>query len=118
MIHGIIVPVSIKDSCNQAAHTLGIDPEGRMTTLCAPLVPDDGLDDATPTHYSARGIINEAARSWLADNVASFPGAMWWRWEATTHVLIASWDGLHIGETWGWAACLTSAGLRHQVITI
>lgn len=117
MIHGIIVPDMIKDSCNQAAVGLGIDPSGMMTTLCIPLVPEDGTDDAIATHWAARGVINYAAREWLANNVASFPGAMWWRWDFD-RILVASWSGENIGEEWGWSKCLESAGLKHQSIPI
>lgn len=111
--HAIIVPVAIQAACNAAAHQLGIDPEGRMDTMCIPLGAGDAI-----THYGACGTMTEAQRIYLETHQASFPGARWWRWiEAGENVgeLAASWDDENIGEAWSWERSLTECGLSRVI---
>jgi hypothetical protein len=115
MIHALIVPSEIKDACNQAAHELAIDPDATLDTLCVPLVPVDGPDDAEPTHWGACGQIPEEARLWLADNLGMFPGAFWWRWGGNRRLLASSKPG-DLGKFWNWNACLTEVGLKVRVV--
>lgn len=113
MTHSIIVPDSLRDFANQAAVSLGIDPEGTMSTLSVPLVPSDGPDDAEPTHWGACGMMPETAREYLANHLDQFPGAMWWRWDREGN-LAASYDGENLGSPWSWETSLTTAGLMVQ----
>lgn len=114
MTHTIIVPATIRETCNAAAVPLGIDPEGTLDTLTVPLVPADGPDDAEPTHWAACGMIPEAARAYLASNLDQFPGAMWWRWDRHGH-LAASHDSGNIGQPWSWETALSATGLKRQI---
>lgn len=119
MIHCIIVPNAIRAASNIAAHNLGIDPEGTLNTLSVPLVPTDGPDDATPSHWGCCGKVNEPARQWLQENQDGFPGALWWRWdESDSNRLVASYDSENLGQFWDWDNCLTEAGLKPQILPI
>lgn len=111
MIHALIVPAAIRDTCNQAAHELGIDPEGTLETLCVPLVPADGSDDAEPTHWGACGQMSEQARLWLAANLGIFAGAMWWRINLDNRLEASSEQG-DLGKYWSWQTCLNEVGLK------
>lgn len=113
MIHAIIVPTAIRDACNQAAHDLNIDPEGTLNTLCVPLVPADGPDDAEPTHWGAYGQMPEEARVFLAANLAMFPGAKWWRMGNDNRLEASSEPG-DLGKFWNWGNCLAELGLKRQ----
>lgn len=115
MIHTIIVPSAIKDAANLAASQIGVDPEGLLTTLSVPLVPEDSPDDAEPMYFACCGQISEPARKWLEANQESFPGAMWWRWDNERR-LVASFDGSDLGKFWDWENCLTFAGLKRQIL--
>lgn len=117
MIHAIIIPAAIKDSCNQVAVQLGIDPEGTLSTLCVPLVPVDGPDDAEPTHYGACGQMSEIAREYLAANLNRFPGAAWWRWNHAG-ILMASHNSLDFASVWNWDNCYKKLNLKPRVINI
>lgn len=115
MTHAIIVPDSLRAHANLAAHQLGIDQEGLLTTLCVPLVPHTGPDDAEPTHWGACGMMPEAARDYLAGNLDQFPGAMWWRWDPQdNNRLVAAYEPDNIGQFWDWDNCLSRAGLKVQ----
>lgn len=120
--HAIIVPMNIVEQCNLAAYQLGIDPEGKLNTISIPLVPEDGEDDAEPTHYGAAGCMSEAQRLYLEANQASFPGARWWRWEDSMgedyRLLVASWNNENIGEWWSWKKSLTICGLKLKITPI
>lgn len=115
----MIVPVAIVAACNQAAHVVGIDPAETLNTLSYALVPAEGADDAAATHYAASGCITEAQRLALETGfqAGAYPGAMWWRWDDQTGELLASHDGLHLGEAWGWAQSLAAAGLQARRIS-
>lgn len=115
MIHTIIVPDSLRTHANQAAHLLGIDPSGTLDTLCVPLVPVDGPEDAAPTHWGACGSIPEAARAYLAANLEQFPGAMWWRWD-DSGTLAAAHDSQHIGTPCSWDLSLLTAGVKRRIV--
>lgn len=117
--HAIIVPAAIVAACNQAAHAVGIDPACELNTLSCALVPDDGADDVAATHYAASGCITEAQRLALETGFQGglYPGAMWWRWDDQTGALLASHDGLHLGEDWGWTQSLAAAGLQVRKIS-
>ena len=117
--HAIIVPASIVDNCNQVAETLGIDPGGKLNTLSVPLVPTEGEEDATATHYAACGRINEAQRLTLEAGFqgGAFSGAMWWRWDDQGEpILRASYDAEHLGESWSWEKSLEAANLKLQIL--
>jgi hypothetical protein len=114
MTHAIIIPDAIRDACNQAAHELAIDPDATLDTLCVPLVPADGPDDAEPTHWGACGQIPEQARLWLSANLGMFPGAFWWRWDNDNR-LVASSESGDIGKFWDWDNCLSEVGLKRRV---
>lgn len=117
--HAIIVPAAIVSTCNQVAHAVGIDSAGALNTLSCQLVPADGADDAEATHYAASGCITEAQRQALETGFqgGQYPGAMWWRWNDQTNVLLASHDGEHLGEVWGWTQSLATAGLQARRIS-
>lgn len=117
MTSTIFVPVAMRDTANQAAHQLGIDPEGWLSTLSVPLVPADGPHDAAPSHYGCRGVIPEDARLWLESHQDLFPGAMWWRWGDNKR-LLASHDPSSLGQFWDWDNCLASAGLQRQLLPL
>lgn len=116
MIHAIIIPAAIATAANTAAHAIGIDPEGVLSTLSVPLVPADGPADAEPTHWAACGRIPESARIWLEEHQDQFPGALWWRWD-DQRGLVASHDGSDLGKFWDWDNCLTLAGLKRRFVT-
>lgn len=117
--HAILVPVSIVPACNQAAHVVGIDPAGLMTTLSCALVPASGADDAEATHYATCGCISEAQRLALETGFegGQYPGAMWWRWGDQTGTLLASHDGQHLGEAWGWSESMAAAKLKMRKVS-
>lgn len=116
--HAIIVPAAIQAACNAAAVQLGIDPEGRMDTMCIPLQETQG---GGVTHYGATGCMNDTQRVYLEANQASFPGARWWRWIDAGEdkcELAASWDGENLGEDWSWDKSLQACGLIRFTIPL
>lgn len=113
MIHVIIVPEDTKDAANLAAHQAGVDPEGMLDTFCVPLVPLDGPDDATPTHWGCCGTISESSRMGLYEVREAFPTAMWWRWDSDRRLLASSEPG-DLGKFWDWDNCLAEVGLKPQ----
>lgn len=117
MIRAFIVPDAIRSACNEVSVSIGIDPEGMLNTMCVPLVPVSGSDDAEATHWAACGKINEVAGDWLAENIPSFPGAMWWRWD-DEGILVASYDSHNLGEMWGFQNCLEGSNLKRKSITL
>lgn len=121
MRHAIIVPAEIADNCNQAAHFLGIDPDAKLNTLSVPLIPVGASNSAVATHMACCGVISDEQREYLEANQDAFPGAFWWRWESRGSLagpLVASYDGLMIGEPWSWARSLKEAGLKVKIISL
>lgn len=119
--HCIIIPAALQQEANEAAFVLGIDPEGVMNTFTVGLVPMSGAGDAAVTHYLACGRVTEGQRQWLESNQGLFPGARWWRWvDAGPEIgqLMASDDGLLIGEAFSVQRCLEIVNLKRQFINL
>jgi hypothetical protein len=109
MTQGIIVSTEDRDTCNQEAVPLGIDPTASLSTFCVPLVPVDGPDDATPTHWGACGAVPDCVDG------SRFTRARWWVWNPKDgNRLVASSESGDIGKFWDWGNCLKEIGLKVQ----
>lgn len=114
MIFGILTLESDRNDSNQRAYELGIDPEGTMSTFCVPVIPDSSPNSAIPTHWGCCGALNEPAAEWVEGSDV----LLWWKWDDQTNELIASHDGLNIGESWDFEKCLSAVSLRVRPVSM
>jgi hypothetical protein len=124
MIHIVIIPLALVETCNPVAWMLEIAPWGERV-LIRDLVPASGDADADTTHIGGRGKLGETAeeceerRAALEEGFQGghFPGALWWR-ISDAGLLEASHLGAeetHIDQPWDWPDALTAAGLQERV---
>lgn len=118
--HCMIIPVAMAAICNQVAHTIGTDPEGKLDTFTST------HEDAEGGQYCMRdGILSPDPQEWEARRLAletgfsggQLAGAKWWRWYDSGPLrgqLVRSYLGdaeTHVGEPWSVEQCVSAAGL-------
>ena len=118
--HFVCVAVANKDAANQAAHTLGIDPEGKLNTFQIELNAKG--DDAPATHHCAMGRMPPAAQAAILKNMqqgTALP-AIWFSLNDDSGkelgTCIASYDGSHLGEVLTFDSILKIIGLQRRTV--
>lgn len=114
----ILVPVALKTDANALAHSIGIDPAGKLNTVSVPCVPASGPADAEPTYYGCSGQVTDAQREALQAQLAAFPGTFWWRTGALDNIVLASSQSGDIGKSMTFDDMLASVWLKRQVQSI
>lgn len=110
----ILLPASLRNPANAMAVQLGVDPKSTGTFNCA-LVPFPGPSNAAPTYYGAWGDMGEAPREVVIGNIGQFPGAVWYRLDASNKCLASS-DPSQVGKRLTFDAALALNGLQRQLL--
>lgn len=118
----VFVPAALVATANQNAHTLGIDPEGKLNTFSRQLVGAGDAADATPTYWAAMGRLSPASLAFLAAHQANFlPGAMWWALgddnDDQYGICQKASNAATNGQALDFDGCLALAGLKRRAIS-